>query len=308
LFMALSLGLIANFNEFFFNFSNAIFLLGIVGLCIYLADPPRHKSIAILEKLLFIIICLTLPFAWFYLLVILVDWFWRKQQHIFYAVASACGSLLQLGVHELSHYQRLDIPISTLASSRYTLLEAYNQIITPALRFSRVDLSPTIPFHELLAVLLFSVLLLGFGALIVIKHGTRDLQYMIIFLALFTLASFDGPIVGGNLSSSNVLKFMDTAQFGNRYFFYGILGLLIVLAISTSIYIRHQAQYVFLSLFIAFGLISSLDTHSFTINKGFVNNSVAYTHGIHELSAAKPGTYVTIPENPSGWFITLRAK
>ena len=308
LFMAFSLGLIANFSEFYFNFSNAIFLLGIVGLCVYIADPPSHKIIGIFEKLLFILVCLTLPFAWFFLLIVLLDYLWRKKKAVFYLLASVFGSLVQLAIHEFGHYHRSGIPLSTLLFSRYTLLEVYNQIITPSLRFARFDLSPTIPFKELLAVLLFSVLLLSFSAIIVIKHGTRNLKYLIIFLVLFTVASLDGPLVGGGLSPSNILKFMDTAQFGNRYFFYGILGLLIVFAVSSSIYIKRQAQYAFLSLFIVFGLIASLDTNSFKINKEFVNDSPLYSQGLHKLAASKPGTVITIPENPSGWVITLRAK
>ncbi|HUD10544.1 MAG TPA: hypothetical protein VMR28_02605 [Candidatus Saccharimonadales bacterium] len=308
LFMGLSLGLIANFSEFFFNFANSVFLLGIIGLCIYLAKPSNNRAVRVLEKVLFVVTCVTLPFAWFFILIALFDSLWRKQRKLFFLVVSALGSIIQLLIHHFSTYQRQTIPISTLASSRYTVIEFYNQIVTPALRFTRIDVSPTISEHHFLLMLLFCLLLLGFLFYVAVRHATPSLKYLLFFLAVFTVSAFTGPLVGGHLSPANILKYMDTAQFGNRYFFYGIFGMLLMFGLTTSLYIKRQALYWFLLLFISFSLFSSALYSSFFIQKGFVNDTPAYKKGLAELSKAKPGKTITIPENPAGWFIELKAK
>ncbi|HUC95561.1 MAG TPA: hypothetical protein VMR76_01210 [Candidatus Saccharimonadia bacterium] len=308
LFVALSLGLIANFGEFFFNFSNSIFLLGLIGLCIYLAKPSSSPIVRILEKILFVVTCLTLPFAWFYLVIATFDYIWRKQRRIFFIAASAIGSLIQVLVHHFSIYQRQDIPLSTLATSKYTLIEFYNQIITPAFRFARIDISTSIPFHEVLVLFIFSVLLLCTLLYVVIKHAPLNLKFIIFFLAVFTMSAFLGPLVGGNLSPINILKFMDTAQFGNRYFFYGILAMILITGLTTSIYIKKQALYGFLLLFIIFGVFTSVSNSDLRVNKGFVNYSSVYTKGVNTLGQLKSGKIEVIPENPVGWSINLKTK
>ena len=306
IFMAFSLGLIANFGEFVFNFSNSIFLLGIIGLCIYFAKPPKNIVINILEKILFILACLTLPFAWFYLLIILIDWIWRKQRRIFFSII---GSIIQLCAHVFSKYSRSSIPTKTLITSRYTVIELYNQIITPALRFARIDVTATTPLHKFLMILIFCFVLACLLLATLIKQGAIQLKFLAVFCILFTIASLKSPLVGGNLSSVNILKFMDTAEFGNRYFFYGILFLLTILAVAASAYINKKAQYYFLVAFMVFSLLTSVITGDFKINKGFNNYANTYTYDIVKLNTAKPGNIVQIPENPgTAWFINLDAK
>jgi hypothetical protein len=266
LFLAFSLGLMANFNEFFFNFSNSIFLLGIIGLCIYVARPSAFKLIRSLEKVSFIIICLTLPFAWFYLLIIAYEWLLLKKRNWFYLMASGAGSIIQLFAHEFTKYPRPDIQLSVLATSRYTVLEIYNQIITPGLRFARMDTSITIAFHQFLIILIFCLLLALIFLVVTIRYATRSFRYLAFFLLCFTAAALKGPLVGGNLSSPNILKFMDTAQFGNRYFFYGILGVFIMLALLSSTYIKRSARYGFLIVFMCFSLITSITIPALTLD------------------------------------------
>jgi hypothetical protein len=307
--MAFSLGLIANFSEFFFNFSNSVFLLGVIGLCIYFAKPSKNITFNILEKLIFILACLTLPFAWFYLVIVLFEWIWRKKYNLLYLIVSAIGTVIQLFIHELSKYSRPDIPTTTLISSRYTLLEIYNQIVTPALRFARIDTNINIAFDKFFVIFIFCIILGGLSLFVLIKHGSVQLKYLTFFLVLFTVSALKGPLVGGNLSPVGILKFMDTAQFGNRYFFYGILCLLTIFAVAFSTYIKKQALYGFLALFVVFSLSTSLTSSAFKVNKGFSNYSVVYDKDISSLGRAKPGTIVKIPENPGGpWYIDLKVR
>jgi hypothetical protein len=310
LFMALSLGLIANFIEFIFNFSTSIFLIGVIGLCIYFAKPANNTVIRLVEKILFILACLTLPFAWFYLVIILFDWIWRKQYKIFYIVVSIFGSIVQLYVYLFSDYSRTNsVHTRILLTSKYTVLEIFNQIITPALRFAQINIGVNIPLYQFLIIFIFCVLLGLVLLSVLIKHGTIQLKYLVLFSVLFTMAALKNPLVGGNLNSVNILKLMDTTELGNRYFFYGILGVTAVLAIAASTYINKKARIYFLLLYISFGLLTSVVAGELIINKNFSNYSASYINGIKNLNRTKQGTLITIPENPgTTWFIKLYAK
>jgi hypothetical protein len=102
---------------------------------------------------------------------------------------------------------------------------------------------------------------------------------------------------------------MDTAEFGNRYFFYGILCIMTILAIAVSTYINKKAQYYFLLLFMVFGLLTSVMAGDLRINKGFNDYANTYSKDVANLSKAKPGTLLEIPENPNtNWFIGLDTK
>ncbi len=308
IFMALSLGLIANFNEFIFNFSNSVFLLGIIGLSIYLARPSKNKLVNLTEKLLFVLACLTLPFAWLYILIIGFEWFIRKKYNLFFIITSVIGSIIQLLVHLFSVYPRPSIPLTTIALSRYTIIEIYNQIITPAFRHARIDISPTISDRQLLVLFIFCLLLALTTIIILIKNASLKIQYIAAFLLLFTGASLVGPITEG-LSPAAALKFMSTATYGNRYFFYGVLFMTILTAIATDIYIKKSAKYLFLILFMVFSIFSALQYNNLGVNKNFYNYSSIYQKDIIKLNQSKPHTLIKIPENPGNtWFIDLNSK
>ncbi len=309
IFMALSLGLLANFNEFFFNFSNSIFLLGIVGLSIYLITPSKYRLVNLIEKLLFILACLTLPFAWFYLLIIGFEWFWRKKYNLFFLISSVIGSIIQVLVHLFSAYSRPNIPLTTITSSRYTVIEIYNQIVTPAFRHARIDISPTIPDKHFFVLLIFCSLLALTSIIILIKDASSKIKYLAIFLLLFTGASLIGALAGGNFSPTDALKFMSTATYGNRYFFYGILFMTIVIAIATDTYIKKKAKYLFLIMFMIFGVFTALQYNSLRVNKNFYNYSSIYKRDVTILNQSRAHTLIQIPENPGNtWFINLSTK
>jgi hypothetical protein len=309
LFIACSLGLIANFTEFFFNFSNSIFLLGVIGLCIYLAKPSRYAAVRVLEKIGFIIACLTLPFAWFYLLIILFDYVWIKKKKLFYLAVAAIGSVIQLWTYALTASHRPSVPLSILLGSKYIMIEIFNQIITPVLSFARVNSNLTLQAHESLSITAFCILIAGFSLYVVIKHASLELKYLVFFSIAFTAASLRSPIVGGGLTGTNILKFMSTTFEENRYFFYGILCLLLVIALAADTYLKRRASYALLIFFMAFGLSLSIASNSWTIHKNFfVNYSAGYSEGISAFNKSSQGSTIAIPENPVGWTIVLDKK
>jgi len=308
LFIAFSLGLIANFTQFYFNFSNSIFLVGVIGLCIYLVQPSRHFIVRLLEKVFFILACLTLPFACFYLPIILFDYFRHKTKKVFYLVCSVIGSVTQLMIYASTATHRPTIPITMLLSSKYVFIELLNQIITPALFFVRFYNGFNAQSREGLPIAIFCILLILLSLFVVIKHAGTKLRYFIFFLIVFTMVALKAPLVGSNIVGINVLRFMAVTPGGNRYFFYGILSLLLIIALAAETYIKKRASYVFLAGFMLFGLTLSIASDSWTIHKFFfVSYSQAYSEGVEKLRK-NPRTPVAIPENPVGWTIELNAK
>lgn len=305
LFIALSLGLIANFTEFFFNFSNSIFLLGIIGLCIYLAKASKHRVVRVLEKIVFILACLTLPFAWFYLLIILFEYVRLKKKKIFYLTVAALGSIVQIWTYLLTASHRPGVPLAILLSSKYVFIEIFNQVITPALLFARINTNLALQAHDFLPIVVCCMLIAGFSLFVIIKHASLDLKYILFFALTFTAVSLRSPIVGGGLTGTNILKFMATTFEENRYFFYAILCLLIIMALAVDTYINRRAAYVFLVVFMAFGLSLSIASGSWRVHKNyFVNYSQTYSRDIAAFNKISHGTAV-IPENPVGWSIVL---
>jgi hypothetical protein len=308
LFVSLSLGLIANFTEFFFNFSNSIFLLGIIGLCIYLAKPSNYRAIRVLEKIAFTIICLTLTFAWLFLPIVLFDRFRFKKRRNFYLVASLLGGIVQLGVLILTAHSRSTVPITTLFSSKYTLLIIFNQIITPALLFARPGVNIAIQIKNFLPILISFILMASFALFVIYKKATLGLRYLIFFAAFFTIMALRSPIVGGGLMGTSTLKFLAITPEENRYFFYAILASTTILALAINSYSKRWAAYLILIIFMTFGTLISVSSDSWYIHKNFfVNYAPAYSTDITALNHSAPGTTFNIPENPVGWSIKLRS-
>ncbi len=315
LIVAISIGLCANFNNFFFNFSNSIFLLGFIGLAIYLADDSKNYYIRILEKIVFIIACLTLPFVWFYLIISMVNILLKKRKKYFFLFVILFGSIVQLLVSILMpnygkfyDHHRLLIPLSTLIKSRYTYIEILNQIITPAFRFSKINLNLSIHLSRLLPICIFSACLMLVLFYVLIKHGKYNLKMTILFMFFFTLASLDSPLLPAKFGPIGILKIMCLSENGSRYYFYAILSLFLMTALLATTYIKKEALNVFVILFFLYALSSSIANNSFIVNKHLINYSQVYNRGIEKLSSSPKGKKVFIPENRKGQIIVLIAK
>jgi hypothetical protein len=313
LFLALCLGLVANFTQLYFNFTNSVMLLGIIGILIYLAVPSRSKAIRILEKMGFIVICLTFPFAWFYLPILLFDRLRLRRKNTFYIITALIASVAQLYAYEFTASHRFTVPISMLLSSKYVLIEIFNQMITPALFFTRFNYNLAVQAHDFLPILITCTLILFFSLFIIIKHASLEFKYFVIFLTTFTFATLKGSIPRGGspVVGINILKVMAITPDESRYFVYGILCLFLIIALAVSIYFKRRAAYIFLVLFTASALWLSIAGNAFIIHKnGFVDYSKSYSKGISVLNESRRTKTVIIPENPIGWWwlIVLNAK
>jgi hypothetical protein len=138
IFMVGCLALIANIGELFFNFSNSVFLMGIIGTLILIADTHKNKVVMVAERAFFLLSCFTLPFAWFYLPISLLEHFKYKRKNWFFLVTSAVGAVVQVFVYVTSGVERSPVTLLSLYS-KYTVLEVYNQLLVPAVRFTRID-------------------------------------------------------------------------------------------------------------------------------------------------------------------------
>ncbi len=303
IFMLLSLILVSNIYELFFNFSNSIFLIGIIGALIMTARSSRWVVVNICEKIFFVLTCLTLPFCWFFVPIGLFEKFKYKRKDSFFLYAAIAGSILQAVRYITTHVSRSPVTLFSLLS-KYTLLEIYNQMFIPALRFSRQD----IPIAEYSAhrfpvfTVFLSMFVLLVATIVVIKRSNKQVWYLLFFLAGMTFASIKSPTLSVKLPV-DALKTMAVVVGGSRYFVYGVLFVSIILVKISTVILMPKARYACMAIFIAFGLLTSLHYQTFFVEKQFKDYTAQYNKGIKEFDAGKK--FVDIPSNPSSWHIIL---
>ena len=303
IFVLASLCLIANVDEFFFNFSNSIFLLGIVGILLIVVRKSSIKIVNYLETMLFMVICLTLPFAWLYLGILLINRFYYHKKQVYLLVIATLGSIVQLLAYLNRDDTRSSISILALFSKN-TILEIYNQILIPAITFTRLDINPDVPLSVAKVALLILVFLSSITiAIIVFFKSNHQTKLLFLFIAGITFAILRSPLVQLQ-STDEILNFMANAKFGDRYFVYGILGISIAFAKFGSMYIPKPFRLYALGVFISAGMATSIYTNSFMINKGFVDLTKEYSKGVEQLQTVDMSKQdVVIPINPGGGWI-----
>ncbi len=300
LFVLLSIFLIANVDEFFYNFSNSIFLLGVIGLLILVAKEARSVFGRILEKLVFIVSCFTLISPWLYLPVIANEGFRHKRKIGFYLFFALAGAIAQISSYLWASIERTVVTFQALVS-KFAALEIYNQIVTPALRFGRFDLLLE-GSSRLEILLVVSFVLLTLIALIyTFIAGHKQLRYLLFFLAATTVASLKSPLVGPEIADP--IRFMASAMWGDRYFIFGIIALYLILSKLSSRLFGLKWRYLFLVAFMSLGLASSVYSRSFFIEKGFQDLRQPYLEGINKLKLGE--SEVAIPINPN-WVMVLK--
>lgn len=305
IFLVLCLCLLANVDEFFFNFSNSIFLLGIIGVLIITAKPMKSKIITVLEKTVFLLSCFTLPFSWIYLPVVIHEkYIAKKKLSPIFLYGSLIGALTQLIFYLTSNADRSAVTFISLFS-KYTFIEIYNQIIIPSLRFARIDVSPngTDNYESYVVALTVGLCILLALFVLSLKSTSSQFRYLFFFITAMTVASLKSPIIAST-NPYEAIKFMSGASGGDRYFIFGIIGLFVVLAKFFDATIRPRARYFYLFAFIGFGLLSSIHYRSFYVEKNFVDYSRQYSTGIDALRKTEQST-VKIPVNPVGWNMIL---
>lgn len=304
LFMVTALCLIANIYELFFNFSNSVFLMGIIGVLILLAHKPKNKVGAVGEKVFFFLSCFTLPFAWFYLPIALIERFKYKRKERFFLLISAFASVAQLLSYLFNHVDRAHITLLSLFS-KWTLLELYNQMIIPGIRFARIDIlvQDYSLHHYQVFTVFFTVIALLIAAYAVVRKSNKQVWYLLFFLAAMTFASVKGPSLTAG-TPIDALKVMSVLVGASRYFVYGILAVNLIVIKSTYQALAPKARYVFLVLFMGFGLLTSLHYNAFYIEKQFVDYRPQYNQGVTDFESGKQKT-VIIPVNPKSWYMTL---
>jgi hypothetical protein len=307
IFMVVCLCLIGNLREFFFNYSNSAFLIGIVGVLILIAQKPRYKVVEILEKAFFFISCFCLTFPWFYLPIALVERFKFKQKNNFFLISSAVASVVQLLFFMSTHVERSVVTLQSLWS-KFTLLEIYNQMIVPGIRFARLDtLVHDVELHKYpvytMWLVLISLLLAGYVG---IRKGPRQIWYLLFFLFAMTFASLKSPTVTTTLPL-DAIKVMSVVDGANRYFIYGILATNILFIKGTMAVLQQRARYAFLVVFGIFGLVTSLHFNAFYIDKGFTDYTTQYNQQIDLFNSGKVN-HVHILQNPVTWSLDLYHK
>src|SRR3989344_1650809 len=298
-FVLISIGLVANVDELFFNFSNSVFLLGATGLLILIASEPRTVYTKVLERFIFTIASFTLVFAWLYLPIVLIERYRRKQNANFYLYCAAGGAILQTLSYLSSAATRSSATIQELLS-RYTLLEIYNQIIIPAVRFARVDVSFEVNRWSGVAIATMSVGLFLLGTIYVFRIGNKQIRYLLFFFAAMTIAALANPLT----DSLEPVKSMAVTRWGDRYFIFGIIGLGVVFSKLSFQVLTPVGRNWFLVTFFLFGLFTSWDSGSLFIEKEFRDYRKQLTEGIVQLELGAPS--VTIPINPNGTRMRLQ--
>jgi len=304
LFMVAALCLVANINELFFNFSNSIFLMGIVGTLILIAKQPKNRLGVVAEKVIFFLSCFTLPFAWFYLPIALVERFKYKRSEWYFLITSAVASVAQVICYIVSHVNRSPVTFLSLFS-KWTLLELYNQMIIPAIRFARIDipvLDYSLHYYPVFVVSLTVIAMLT-ATYAVLRKSNKQVWYLLFFLAAMTFASVKSPTLSVKLPI-DALKIMAVVRGGSRYFVYGVLAVTLIYVKTAYIAFKPQSRYIFLVVFMGFGLLTSWHYQVFFIDKGFTDYTHQYSQGISQFQSGKVNK-VVIPVNPTPWRMTL---
>ncbi|MFO0887123.1 MAG: hypothetical protein U0413_02760 [Candidatus Saccharimonadales bacterium] len=307
IFVLVSLCLIANVDEFFFNFSNSVFLLGIVGMLLIVARAPKNKIVDKLEKLLFVILCLTLPFAWIYIAILLYRHFRYHKKQAFLLASAGVGSIIQLFVYLNRDDARQSV--NTLALlSRDTVIEVYNQIIAPSMVFARLDISPDVQLSikkVAFLVIVYSICLMA--TFVVFRKSNHQTKLFILFCIGMTLASLKSPLTDLT-SSKEIVNYMANVQFGDRYFIYGIICLSIIFAKFLNIYLPKRLLSFALVTFAILGLASSIINNSFWIQKNLQDYRKEYQNGVNKLNSPNNSSDIIIPTNPNNNIIIFRNK
>jgi hypothetical protein len=220
-------------------------------------------------------------------------------------LVSLLASIVQLIIYLTSHVKRSPITLLSLVS-RYTLLELYNQMIIPAIRFARLDI-PVAEFTTdgyLVVFALLTVAALLAAAIVVLRKSNKQVAYLLFFLAAMTFASVKSPTLNVK-SPVDALKTMAVVVGANRYFVYGIIAVNVIVAKAAYRIIAPRARYAFLVVFMSFGLLTSLQHQTFTINKHFIDYTTQYNADIDKFESGAVKT-VVIPVNPYPWHITLQ--
>ena len=306
LFFVLSLCLLGNAEEFYFSFSNSVFLLGIIGLLLLVINKSRHKTVNVLEKILFFILCFTIVFSWIYIIILAFEFIWQRRKRYYYLAFALVGSVTQFLIHiHQAVGQRPNIPTRYLIS-KATLFEFYNQIITPSLRFGRQDISPLIRTTTDLVFVCAALLLSGLIVAFIFYKSNYKTKCLLFFCLVMTIISLKSPINGQTAPAAIVIA-MATYHWGNRYFIFGILGMFIVWAKFSQRLFKKQYLPAFLLVFFTFGLLSSITLGSFYIQKYFIDMRPQYAKGVAQLKHSRNQSIV-IPINPAGWYISLQPK
>lgn len=306
MFFALSLCLLGNAEEFYFSFSNSVFLLGAIGLLILVINKSQHKIINVLEKILFFLLCFTNVFAWIYILILAFEFIWQRRRKYYYLACALLGSITQAWIHIHQQVgQRPNIPTRYIVS-KATLFEFYNQIITPSLRFGRQDISPIVRTRTDLVFVGLALLICGIIVVYIFLKSNYKTKCLLFFCLFMTLISLKSPINGQTAPAAIVIA-MATYHWGNRYFIFGILGMFIIWAKFSQELFKKRYLPAVLLVFFTFGLLSSINLGSFYIQKDFLDLRGQYAKGVAQLKKSKDQNIV-IPINPTGWYIDLQAK
>lgn len=284
LFFLAAICLIANVNEFFFNFSNSIFLLGIIGVLIMLAIPAKNTWVRVLEKSVFFLSCFTLIFAWLFVPIALVEKYKNKKKVNFYLYSAAAGAIAQFLGFLFTSNKRTGIAVQALFSKNL-VLEIYNQIAVPAIRFSRHDVSLDSGSKYKLVVVFFVVSICIAAYLYVLKVSNRQARYLLLFLGIMTIASLKSPLIAPELHVADPLKFMAVVRDGDRYFIFGIIALYIVFAKISYEVFTPKARYPVLAALLLFSLFNSMHSQDFFVNKHFLDLRPQYRYGISRVKA-----------------------
>lgn len=303
LFVVGCLCLIANFGEFFFNFSNSIFLMGIIGALLLVASKPRNRVVDVLEKVFFVFACLCLPFAWFYVPMAFFDRLKYKAKNSFYLYAAVLSAVAQAIGYMVSDVNRSPVTLISVFS-KPTFLILYNQIIIPAIRFGRVDISvtdfTTANYPQILVFL--TVATVAGLTWLALKNSKKQVWLFLFFLAGMTFASIKSPSLSV-ATPRDALLTMAVLTGAHRYFIFGILATNIVIAKASYEVIATKFRYYFLVLFFAYGFFSSIRYHSLLIDKQWQDYTTEYQQGVREFNAGKKS--VIIPVNPTPWSMGL---
>lgn len=304
IFMVGCLALIANVREIFFNYSNSVFLMGIVGVLILIAQTPKNRVAMVAERTFFLLSCFTLPFAWFYLPIALVERFKYKRKGWFFLVTSSVATITQIIVYVTSGVDRSPVTLVSLYS-KYLVLEIYNQLLVPAVRFARIDF-PILEYNTLPYVQQFvylSVATLIIAAIYVLIKNNKQVWYLLFFLGAMTFASFKSPTVNVEFAV-DAIKHMAIVQGASRYFVYGIIAANLIIVKTAYSVLVPKARYAFMLVLLAFGLVTSLQYQTFFIHKDFTDYQHLYRTGIQKFESGEVD-WVNIPVNPYPWNMTL---
>lgn len=307
LILAFMLGLIQNIEEMAFNFSNAVFYLGIIGVILICKN---YNSVVknTFKYILYGIISTTLPFSIFYMPIALFRFIKNKKlDESIMLLISFCGTVLQVFALIQTRIPKPPVILegNILQYFKHFIVLIFNQIVAPSLLFIFPEVNPLQLSTIIISLIPLSIafyLLLKYFVLELLSKNYKYLSLMIfnISITLSTLyrilINYGGSILG-NIKGGSI-----SLHGGDRYYLFAIIMLYIVVSFFLS-NIPSKFRPVYLPLFISILIILISGERFFIVRPDYIDYTNEYKKAV--IIYNNTGVF-SAPTSPKGWGIYFK--